>query len=247
MTSDGISKGPDFFEQHMDDMHHHWIEITMKRITESPLNKWISEPIIFILNVNEWKTYGRKFSSQSDWRLVEECQDTKIIFMHYISRIFGFKLHSFEEISLPQEMHRESCCFHYTVDSGSLFISSYSSVSSILQGKDLGMPFWKRFLWLDTVMSGLTSEKSVLHSESGQVGGVWPTGLLCDSRGFGFSASFLSSYQVVLKVLLSLCLLIFCFHPALVKVLWATFNIRNQIEPVQAKRKEMREAESKKP
>lgn len=66
---------------------------------------------------------------------------------------------------------------------------------------------------------------------SGQVGGVWPTGLLC-SRDFGFSASFLSSYQVVLKVLPLLCLLIFCFHPALVKVLWATFNIRNQTEPV---------------
>lgn len=43
--TDGISKGPDFFEQHVDDMHH-WTEITMKRITESPLNKWISEPII---------------------------------------------------------------------------------------------------------------------------------------------------------------------------------------------------------
>ena len=96
-------------------------------------------------------------------------------------------------------------------------------------------------------MSGLTSEKSVLHSESGQVGGVRPTGLLCLSRGFGFSASFLSSYQTVLKVLVSLCLLIFCFPPALVKVLLATFNIRNQIEPMQAKRKEMREAGSKKP
>ena len=42
-------------------------------------------------------------------------------------------------------------------------------------------------------------------------------------------------------------LLIFCFPPELVKVLWVIFNNRNQIEPMQAKRKEMSEPGGDKP
>lgn len=45
----------------------------------------------------------------------------------------------------------------------------------------------------------------------------------------------------------TLPLLIFGFPSELVKVLWVTFNNRNQIEPKQAKRKEMRQAGSTKP
>lgn len=92
MTLVGISNDSTFLEHLVDDMHHHWAEITMKRITESPLIKWLSEPIIFILNVNEWKTYGKKFSTQSDWRLVEERQEKDHLHILYSkeSLVSGF-------------------------------------------------------------------------------------------------------------------------------------------------------------
>lgn len=53
MTLVSTSNDSTFLEYLVDDTHHHWTEITMKGTTESPLIEWLSEPIIFILNVNE--------------------------------------------------------------------------------------------------------------------------------------------------------------------------------------------------
>lgn len=160
MTSDGISNDSTFLEHHVNNMHHHQAEITMKRIIESPLIKWLSEPIIFILNANEWKAYGKRFSSE--WlkacgRVPRKTRSSSyIIFQESLVSSFIAS----RRFPCPM-IYTGSPVVSITVYRGnwSLFISLCSLVSNILQGKDPRTPIWMRFLWLDTVMSGPTSEK----------------------------------------------------------------------------------------
>lgn len=151
-------------------------------------------------------------------------------------------------MSLAKDMHRESCCSHYTMNSETLFVSLYSFISNILQGKDSRTPFWKKLLWSDTVICDPRSEETILHSKLGLVERVWTTGLLWISgEGLGFPPHFCTVVDWVRYFSSTLPLLIFCFPLELVKVHCVTLSNRNQIEPMQVKSKEMKESGSKKP